>query len=302
MPMNWPGAVLDRLTAAAHGDGGWGYLAGAAPCTEPTCLACLALSAYKTDTETYARGLAWLARLQRPDGSVPVASNVTSPCWTTGLAILAWSASIGETAVDCHAQIEKAAAWLLRTYGKTIAPNPRVYGHDPTLTGWAWVENSHSWVEPTAYAVLALRAAGKEKHPRVRDGIRLILDRAIPGGGWNYGNTRVFANTLRPFPGPTGIALTALGGEPPDSRIDSGIAYLIRELQRVRAPLSLSWGLMGLSAWGKRPDESPQWLAECARRVLRSTPNAMYDALLLLADADHCPITHRSLEVATTHG
>jgi hypothetical protein len=302
MPMNWPVAVHDRLTAAAHPDGGWGYLEGAAPCTEPTCLACLALSAYKTDTEAYARGLAWLARLQRPDGSVPVASNVTSPCWTTGLAVLAWSAPIGDIAVHYRPQIEKAAHWLLHTRGKPIAPNPKVYGHDTTLEGWSWVENTHAWVEPTAYAVLALIAAGEAKHPRVRQGLQLLLDRAIPGGGWNYGNTRVFANTLRPFPGPTGIALTALAEEPPDSRIDSGIAYLTSVLQRVRAPLSLSWGLMGLSAWGKRPDESPQWLEECARRVLRSPPNAMYDALLLLADAGRCPITHRSLEVATTNG
>ena len=302
MSTQWQVSLFDRLTAAVHSDGGWGYLAGAAPCTEPTCLACLALSAYKTDTEAYARGLAWLARLQRLDGGVPVASNVASPSWTTGLAVLAWSASIGETAGHYRPQIEKAVHWLLHTRGKPIAPNPRVYGHDTTLEGWSWVENSHSWVEPTAYAVLALRAAEKERDRRVRDGIRLILDRAIPGGGWNYGNTRVFANTLRPFPGPTGIALTALGGEPPDSRIDSGIAYLISVLQRVRAPLSLSWGLVGLSAWGKRPDESPQWIEECARRVLRGTPNAMYDALLLLADADHCPITHRPLEVATTDG
>ena len=302
MSTQWQVSLFDRLTAAVHSDGGWRYIAGTAPCAEPTSLACLALAAGGMETEAWKRGMAWLAQRQRPDGSVPVASNVTSPCWTTGLAVLAWSAPIGETAVHYRPQIEKAAHWLLHARGKPVAPNPRVYGHDTTLEGWSWVENTHAWVEPTAYAILALIAAGEAEHLRVREGLQLLLDRAIPGGGWNYGNTRVFTNTLRPFPSPTGIALTALGGEPPDSRIDSGIAYLISVLQRVRAPLSLSWGLMGLSAWGKRPDESPQWLEECARRVLRSAPNAMYDALLLLADADHCPITHRSLEVATTHG
>lgn len=161
------------------------------------------------------------------------------------------------------------------------------------------MENTHAWVEPTAYAILALRGAGKGEHPRVREGTQLILDRAIPGGGWNYGNPRVYRNTLRPFPGTTGIALAALAGQPSDSRIESGIAYLSHELRRVRSPMSLGWGLIGLTAWGRRPDEASVWLEECARHALRSAPNAMYDALLLLADLDPCPLTLRSLEVAT---
>ena len=62
---------------------------------------------------------------------------------------------------------------------------------------------------------MALRAAGRASHPRVREAVRLLCDRALDEGGWNYGNTRVFANTLQPFPATTGIALTALAGERP---------------------------------------------------------------------------------------
>jgi hypothetical protein len=254
------------------------------------------------ETDVWKGGLAYLARLQHSDGSVPIALNIESPCWPTALALLAWSSSESNTARRYRPQAEKAVNWLLHTRGKSVEPNPKVYGHDTSLRGWSWVEDSHSWVEPTSYGVLALRAAGKSGHERAREGIRLILDRAIPGGGWNYGNSRVFANTLRPFPGPTGIALTALAGQPSDPRIDAGIAYLTQELRRVRAPMSLGWGLIGLTAWNQRPGQASAWLNECAERALRSAPNAMYDALLLLADMDPSPIAHELPEVATTNG
>ena len=326
----WVNSLCDRLNVATHPHGGWGYLPGSEPCAEPTALACLALSAQGIEADAFQNehspnhtrvvrligGLALLARLQRSDGSVSVALNIESPCWPTGLAVLAWtfSGSIADDRPNAHPPTadwgclagpryrpptEKAVDWLLHSSGKTIAPNPTVYGHDTTLRGWSWVENTHAWVEPTAYAILALRCAGKGEHPRVREGTQMILDRAISGGGWNYGNPRVYRNTLRPFPGTTGIALTALAGQPSDSRIEASIAYLSHELRHVRSPLSLAWGLIGLTAWGRRPDEASIWLEECARRALRSVPNAMYDALLLLADLDPCPITPRSLEVTT---
>jgi hypothetical protein len=214
---------------------------------------------------------------------------------------LAWSAS--ENAHTDYAQrIEDALKWLLGFRSTPIQPNPEVYGHNTTRIGWSWVENTHAWVEPTAYAVLALRAGGESLHPRVREGVQLILDRSIPGGGWNYGNPRVYANTLRPFPGPTGIALTALADEPSESRIAAGIAYLHQQLPRIRSPISLAWGLMGLTAWKERPHVASAWLEQCATRELRHSPHAMHDALLLLAAPEFCPRTLQAMKMATAKG
>ena len=89
-------------------------------------------------------------------------------------------------------------------------------------------------------------------------GVRLLLDRAIPGGGWNLGNPVVFGTPLRPLPGPTGLALLALAMTAgrttvPSNVLDPAIAYLQTALAETLAPASLGWGLLGLRAWGAEP-------------------------------------------------
>ncbi len=167
-----------------------------------------------------------------------------------------------------------------------------IIGHDTTLAGWPWVAGTHSWLEPTVLAVIGLDREGLRSHPRVAEGYRLIEDRAIKGGGWNYGNKSAFGHPLRPQPGPTGMALVAL------ARLDSGprpvtvreaIAYLGETLPHIRSSVSLGWGLLGLRVWNCAPpaDETDAWLAEAYRRATGLPDAAVKLAMLLLAGGDH---------------
>jgi hypothetical protein len=163
-----------------------------------------------------------------------------------------------------------------------------VLGHDTTLVGWPWVDGTHSWVEPTALAILALRREGFGDHPRVREGLRLIEDRAVDTGGWNCGNRATFGRVLRPQPGPTGLALLALAHSATRSEVaERGIAYLREALPTVRAAESLGWGVLGLRAWGRPAVDAGRWLAESFERVVRRPDAAPRLALLLLAAGDH---------------
>ncbi len=287
---DWRQLLVTRLLESVNEAGAWGYRAGSTGAAEPTALAALALTAMEHSSDASSPALAWLAGLQLDDGAVPATGELDRPHWPTALAILAWLRCQADASGAWDDSIRNALARLLEARGQAIPPDATIHDHDTSLVGWSWVSGTHSWIEPTGYAVLALRAAGKGEHPRVREGVELILDRALPEGGWNYGNRRVLEHVLRPFPATTGVALSALAGEPREDSIDIAISYLTGELQRVRTPLSLAWGLIGLRAWEELPAEAEQWLGECARRVLGEQVNPMYDALLLLAGADECPL------------
>ena len=286
---DWRSVLAERLAGAANAAGAWGYAAVSTGCAEPTALAALALVAQHAAPLRVRCALDWLAQLQRRDGAVPVSAQVSSPCWPTALAALAWL-RCGSAADGFGRRIAAAIDWLLETRGRAVPPDPAAHDHDTTLGGWPWVTGTHSWVEPTACAVLALRAAGHAAHPRTREGVTLLLDRALPDGGWNYGNRRVLEHVLRPFPATTGLALAALAGEPRTAAVDAGLDYLARELPRIHAPLSLAWGLIGMRAWNATPAQAEEWLAACARRLLERPVIPHYEALLLLAGPEKCPL------------
>ena len=290
MPADWRPILLERLLSAANPAGAWGYRPDSTGSAEPTALAALALAAAGGDTEPIVAALEWLVGLQDPEGAVPISAEAPSPHWPTTLTLIAWLRSPPSGSQTFAAPIENALSWLLNMRGKKVPLDPAVHDHDTTLVGWPWVAGSHSWIEPTAYAILALRAADKADDPRTREGVRLILDRALPDGGWNYGNRRVLEHVLRPFPATTGVALAALAGEPNDDRVGSALEYLIGELRRIRAPLSMAWGVIGARAWNAQPPETQAWLEACAVRLIDRPASPLYDSLLLLAGAEVCPL------------
>jgi hypothetical protein len=286
---DWLPAAIGELAGLREPDGAWGYRRGAPGHAEPTALAGLALLAVGTAggaAET-AAAADWLATAQRPDGSLgaTVDEPSRSPGWMTPDALLLWRA-LGCHTGACH----RAAAWLLGVRGGTTpreADPQRIAGHDTTLVGWPWVAGTHSWLEPTALAVLALGRAGLGDHPRVCEGLALIRDRAVAGGGWNYGNKAVFGRPLRAQPGPTGLALLALAGTGPrDPLIERAIGSLGRTLPGTRAANSLGWGVLGLRAWGEAPEQAGDWLSESYQSVTGRPDASPRLAPLILAAAD----------------
>ncbi|MBX6315833.1 MAG: hypothetical protein IRY99_23410, partial [Isosphaeraceae bacterium] len=260
--VGWEEAAREELLRLRGSMAAWGDQPGAPPRVEPTALAALGLLAEAPEpreSEAATRAADLLARLQRPDGALGVSATLTAPGWSTPYALLLWAA------LDRHAERrDRALRWLLGCTGTTFSgPTASVLGHDATIPGWPWVEGTHSWLEPTALAVLALRRLGLGDHPRTHAGLRLIRDRAIRQGGWNYGNNAVFGHPLRPQPAPTGLALLALAGvaRPPCSVLRA-IRYLEGVLPAIRSALSLGWGLLGLRAWGHWPEGADAWLAE----------------------------------------
>jgi hypothetical protein len=200
--------------------------------------------------------------------------------------VLAWSAvgsiaAPGPSPWDIPA--ERGAAWLLSTEGKPEQATPE-FGHDVTLIGWPWVEGTHSWLEPTAVALLALKAAGRGDHARSRQAVRLIVDRTLPSGGWNYGNTTVLGNLTQPNVQSTGLALAALAGEPIEPAcLRPSIQWLCRTLSPSTTTISLGYAVLGLAGHSASPDEAPHWLATACGRTLRRDASPYALAIVALA-------------------
>ncbi len=82
----------------------------------------------------------------------------------------------------------------------------------------------------------------------------MVMNRQLPYGGWNYGNTVVYGQELSPFIDMTGIALSALAGHVAKEDVNRSILFLQSRITGCRTPLSLGWALFGLGAWGKFPE------------------------------------------------
>jgi hypothetical protein len=128
--------------------------------------------------------------------------------------------------------------------------------------------------------------------------VQLLANRLLSTGGWNYGNTFVLGQELRPHVQPTGLCLLALAGEEIGAltTLNLSFDYLASALGSSTATASLCYGVMGLTAHARRPKYADAWLEAAAKRTLARDPAVYQLALLALAalDADSLPLVQEA--------
>lgn len=282
-----------RLSAGQRASGAWGAADAGPDAVEPTALAALALHGTDADPAPAARATAWLLARQRADGGWPATTQVDAPSWAGGVALLA----LARLGAD-RAAVARGAAWLAGRESATIDLSTRVLFRiqkwrgapvptelDASLSGWPWIDGTFGWVEPTAVALLALGAAGArdgDAADRMAMGRRMLVDRAVPGGGWNYGNTRVLGQDVAPYADTTAWALLALrGASGADAVVRAGLARLPALLTGTRSSLARALAALALRAHGAS-DAGVR--AALAARVPEAPPaDVRTQALALLA-------------------
>jgi hypothetical protein len=248
---NWVIALLDTKNSTLNDP----------DCVDVLSWAVLALELSGEDPLIIKNACRLIVHNQLPDGRVVLRQDQPEAFWPTALALLVWRKKAEFLSFSL-----RASEFLLSVSG--LHPPKGSYPettHDLSLKGWPWTGGTHSWIVPTSLAVFALSALGYHNHERVIEGKKMILNRQLPHGGWNYGNTRVFDVDLFPSLDETGLALNALIDFVKEENIQGSMAFLQGKVSQVNTPLSLSWALLGLSAWGKRPKEAEQWIHNSIR-------------------------------------
>ena len=251
---DWSDQQKTRLSA----DPLAGYANGEKAAAEPVAFSAITACAFglKEPAEVACRRL---LGAQQANGSVSVGLDDQGPFWTTSLAALAWrqferswpedKSSSSSSSAGQYRDAYRRAIDFLTSYGGGKTDPSETFGHDTQLVGWPWVNGTHSWLEPTAMALLAMRQCGYAKHPRAIEAAELLLDRQIDTGGANYGNTYVLGQRLRPHVMPSAMSLVALHRFKPRPRsLKATIAYLRSEIKQPVASISLAWAIHALAS------------------------------------------------------
>lgn len=292
--MMLPGA-LQFLQKTQNADGGWGAVPNRQSNTEATALALLALSSRPETKATHLeRGLQWLIDIQNPDGSWPMHRSPSHGSWATALATLALASFDGQ-----GPRALKGARWLLAHRGRSlgwlaslayrVVPEKMAVQVDPDLLGWSWTSDGFSWVEPTAYALIALKRLNAEiggaADAHIREAERLLYDRMCDGGGWNHGNSNAYGVTIPPYPETTALALIALQDREAEAPNRASLRRLIAMLAEVESGLSLSWAILCFSLRGQDVEVWQRRLARCyARSGFLGETRVIALALLALSE------------------
>lgn len=258
MPHNYLPHLLEAVSGRAAADGGLAAHRGGPFNPEATAWGAIALRLGGVRQDLTLSCLEKLSTVQSSDGRVSRYGDHPESFWPTPLAVLAWRGS------EPHLRnLGKGVDFLLANSGRHWKkPEGYPCDYDTSIRGWPWAADAHSWVEPTSLALLALDAAGKGDNPRFSEGARMLLDRQLPHGGWNFGITLMYGHEIPPQAHLTGIALAALKGYASPDSVKKSIDYLKTVISETRAPLSLCWSILGLSAWGLRPSGVSGMIAE----------------------------------------
>ena len=259
-------SLSGTLGAAESPTGGWPYFGRQSSRLEPTCWALLALMSDRSN-RPFSPGphIGFLERCQLHGGLLADDANQPANLAFNGLvAVLAMS----RPEVLSRARTSGLLSAIAGLRGIAL-PQAREFRQDNSLTGWPWIDGTFSWVEPTSWCLLALKKMKTTGVPvtsaiesRIVDGERLLIDRACSTGGWNFGNSAVLGQDLRPYVATTAVALLALQDRLSEPVTARSLTYLQDHALTQTSGMSLALSLICFHVFRLDSDALQQRLAE----------------------------------------
>jgi hypothetical protein len=251
------------LRDSQNENGGWGFRQRGESRVEPSCWALLALSrsVLPDDVAAVAAGKRFLHGAQLPDGSWASTPGQSTGCWVTALVCLTLLSD-----AKSESRVATGLRWLCDDWPRDGAPWRRLLSSfsahrkisplNRALRGWGWTPRTSSWVEPSAFALLALQNSPGRLLPPGAERRRLLgeamlYDRMCPGGGWNCGNPMVYGVAGEPLVVPTSLALLALRGYPERTENAMSLDWLANCARTAESAASLALAKICLQTYGR---------------------------------------------------
>ncbi|MBX9689999.1 MAG: hypothetical protein K2X27_25030 [Candidatus Obscuribacterales bacterium] len=205
--------------------GFWPYFKGKDFSLEASSWAVICCRKEKKAVESFLKNLP--AR-QNADGGFSNEGARLGSDWSTGLLVFALRvlydcADLTDAEKKSLLNISKRAeSWLLDNRAERYSAAGRfvlLLWKGPEydyVRGWPWNEGTFDWIEPTAYALLALRKSEQKDAMRLKvmsSAEEYLLKYACKNGGWNFGDRNLYGVANPPDIQSTAVSLLALKSE-----------------------------------------------------------------------------------------
>ena len=235
-----PSSLASALGAVRNPDGGWGYYPGKKSRIEPTCWALMALgreAGKAPDVEV-------LVRWPRRDGWLEDVTGVPINVAFNALAAI----TLRQNPATSR-QAEPLIKDVVQARGVRLDPSSAIR-QDNSLQAWAWIDQTFSWVEPTAWCLLLLKQARTSvvvagAAERIQVGERMLLDRACASGGWNYGGSNVYGQELFAYIPTTALGVLALQDKRDTPEMQKAMQFLTS--QSSTEPSAVALGMTSIA-------------------------------------------------------
>jgi hypothetical protein len=262
-------------------DGWWPYNHGLGPSTEATAWCALAIMvAADKSIATFADTVSFLLKTQNKDGGWSTSPGIKISEWSSSPALLALRLLPDKSdnrSGEIARAIDQAFSFLFEMRTDYWRPIGRLlvflskgaeglnYGR-----GWPWTHDTAHWVEPTSYALLALKLPHLPDKVSLREAAKHAnlyfhehacrTGEGAPPCGWNHGSNYCLEVFLPPYTVTTAEALVALQDDARNDTVAGGIKHLLQANDDSNSALALAWSIIALDAYGS---------SDCRKKLMR---------------------------------
>jgi hypothetical protein len=280
---------------------GWlpyAFVRAKSPSIEATAWSAIAL--ISSNPAVASKAISFILKNQNNDGGWSTSPAVEKSDWNTSLALLALRFAKYYQLEDLDEKsmnkaIKNGVHYLITSRMDLMIPVLRLLllmgakGKEGLQfgKGWPWNKGCYSWVEPTAYSLMALKLPTTIDDDLTKIAIthanKFLLDHACKGGGWNHGAYYCLGEYCPPYTLTTAEATLALFDVKDNEKINLALNILSNTHHRAISAWSTAWNIMALDAHGKDCSQNIDMLLGLQNKNGSFGSNFLVTALSLLA-------------------